>query len=125
LNWFLTAILSIILVEFAIRLPFVVVVTEIIKASGKAVHIIRAKTISDHWKEKALAAYAEIIFCHSMKLAGLLIVLLGIAAAPVVILERISGGFASFLLGWTGIGFSIIFAGLYLKARKSVASGRV
>ena len=93
------------------------------KSGGKAVRVVRAKTVSDHWKEKALAAYAQTTFFSSIKLAGLLIVLLTIAAVLVVALEQISGGFQSFILGWRGISFSIVFASFYLTVRKSNVHG--
>jgi len=125
LNWFLTAILCVVLVELALRLPFAAVAAGVSKSGGKAIRVIRAKAVSDHWKEKALAAYARITFLSSIKLAGLLVVLLAIAAGLVVALEQISGGFQSFILGWRGIGFSIVFASLYLTVRKSIVHGRL
>ncbi len=125
MNWFLTAILCILLLELALRLPFTDVVAGVSKSSGGAVRVVRAKAVSDHWKEKALAAYAQATFLSSIKLAGLLIVLLTIAAVLVVALEQISGGFQSFILGWRGISFSIVFASFYLTVRKSILHGRL
>lgn len=120
MNWFLTAILCVLLVELALRLPFASTISEVIRSIEKAFHVIRAKAVSDHWKEKALAAYAQITFFSSIKLAGLLVVLLTIAAGLVVALGQISGGFESFILGWRGISFSIVFASLYFKVRSTV-----
>ncbi len=39
--------------------------------------------------------------------------------------DPISGGFQSFILGWRGIGFSIVFASLYLTVRKLIVHGRL
>ena len=125
MNWFLTAILCVLLVELALRLPFADVVAGVSKSGGRAVRVVRAKAVSDHWKEKALAAYAQTTFLSSIKLAGLLVVLLTIAAVLVAALEQISGGFQSFILGWRGIGFSIVFASLYLTVRKLIVHGRL
>ncbi len=125
LNWFLTAILCVLLVELALRLPFAATLAAVSRTGVRAVRVIRAKAVSDHWKEKALAAYAQITFLSSIKLAGLLAVLLAVAAVLVVALEQISSGFQSFILGWHGIAFSIVFASLYLKVRKSIVHGRL
>ena len=125
MNWFLTAILCVLLVELALRLPFAAVVAGVSKSGGRAVRVVRAKAVSDHWKGKALAAYAQTTFLSSIKLAGLLVVLLTIAAVLVAALEQISGGFQSFILGWRGIGFSIVFASLYLTVRKLIVHGRL
>ena len=125
MNWLLTAILCVLLVEFALRLPFAAVVAAVSKTGGRAFRVVRAKTVSDHWKEKALAAYAQTTFFSSIKLAGLLVVLLTIAAVLVVALEQISGGFQNFILGWRGIVFSIVFASFYMTVRKSILHGRL
>ena len=125
MNWLLTGLLCILLVELALRLPFAAVVAAVSKSSARAVRVVRAKAVSDHWKEKALAAYARTTFLSSMKLAALLAVLLTFAAVLVVALEQVSGGFQSFILGWRGIGFSIVFASFYLMARKAILHGRL
>ncbi len=124
MNWFLTAVLCALLVEFAVRLPFADVIAGVSRSGKKAIRVVRAKAISDHWKEKALGAYARTTFISSIKLAGLLVVLLGIATAVVAAFDQVSGGFQSFILGWLGIAFSVVFASLYFVARKSVVHGR-
>ena len=125
MNWFLTAILCVLLVELALRLPFAAVVAAVSKTGGRAFRAVRAKAVSDHWKEKAMGAYAQNTFFSSVKLAGLLVVLLTIATVLVLALEQVCDGFQSFILGWRGIGFSIAFASLYLTARKSILHGRL
>lgn len=125
MNWFLTAVLCVLLVELALRLPFAAAVAVLSRSGGKAFRVIRAKSVSDHWKEKALAAYAQTTFLSSIKLAGLLVVLLAVAAVLVVVLEQISSGFQSFILGWRGIAFTIVIASLYLTVRKSIVHGRL
>lgn len=125
MNWFLTAILCVLLVELALRLPFAAALGGVIRSGGRAVRVIRAKAVSDHWKEKALAAYAQTTFFSSIKLAGILVILLAVAAVLVVALEQISGGFQSFILGWRGIAFSIFLASFYLTIRESIVHGRL
>lgn len=125
MNWFLTAIFCVLLVELALRLPFAAAVAGMSRSGGKAIRVIRAKAVSDHWKEKALAAYAQVTFLSSIKLAGLLVVLLAVAMVLAVTFEQVSRGFQSFILGWRGIAFSIVLASLYLKVRKSIVHGRL
>ncbi|SON56849.1 hypothetical protein HDIA_3308 [Hartmannibacter diazotrophicus] len=118
MNWLLTAILCVLLVELAVRLPLAGAVLGVSGASKRAARVLRAKAISDHWKEKAMGAYARATFASTLKLAGLLIVILAIAFALVLLFEQISSGFESFILGWWGIGFSLVFATLYFSLRK-------
>lgn len=120
LNWLLTALL----VELALLLPIAAIVARLARSGGKAVHVVRTKAVSDHGKEKALAAYAQTTFVSSIKLAGLLLVLYGIAAR-VVAPEQLADGFRGFILGWRGIGFSIVAASVYLTLRNAIVRGRL
>lgn len=125
MNWLLTAILCLLLAELVLRLPFGAAVIDVSRSGRKAVHVVRTKAVSDHWKEKALAAYAQTTFLSSIKLAGLLTVLFTVAVVLVVAFEQSSRGFNRFIVSWHGIGFSVIFASLYLTARKSIVRGRI
>lgn len=118
MNWVLAVVVCILLVETALRLPFGASAAGVARAGAKAIRVVRAKAISDHWKEKALAAYAKATFLSSLRLAVLLAVFLAIAAVLVLVFDRISGGFQDFILGWLGIGFTIVFASLYYTLRK-------
>jgi hypothetical protein len=121
LNWFLTAVFIVPLVELALRLPFATALKALSRAGARAVQVVRANAISDHWKEKAMAAYAQKTFLSSVKLAFLMIVLFGVAVILVVALESVASGFQD----WRGIAISIVFAGLYLKARGAILRGRL
>ena len=125
MNWFLTLILCILLAELALRLPFAAAVSGLARSGGKAVRVVRAKAVSDHWKEKALAAYAQTTFLSSIKLAGLLAILLAVAAVLVGAIEQVFGGYQIFILGWRGIASGILFASLYLAVRKEIVRGRL
>ena len=124
MNWLLTAIVCVLLVELAVRLPFATTVAGLSRSSSRAFSVVRARA-SDHWKEKAMAAYARLTFLSSIRLAGLLAVLLLAAAILVLVFEQISGDFRSFILGWRGIVSGLAFASLYLTARKAIAGGRL
>lgn len=123
MSWLLTGLLCIALVELALRLPFGEAVMDAHRCGRRAVRIVFARSISDHWKERALAAYARTTFLTSIRLAGLLLALLGAAAGLVVLLEQISPTFRSFILDWRNVGFSFLVAGLYLRVRRSLVNG--
>lgn len=114
MNWILTAVLTVLVVEVALRLPFVAVMTRLARSTGKALRTVSSKAISDHWKEKALGAYARTTFVSSLKLAGLLAAVLAIAAILMVAFDRVSGGFQDMLLGWRGLTLSLVLASLYV-----------
>lgn len=118
MNWLLAAILCALLVELALRLPFVVIVDGMRKLSSKAMHVVREKAVSDHWKEKAMGAYARSTFKLTMKLAALLALVLAVAYVLVLAFDRLSGGFQFFILAWPGLVFSFVFACIYLVTRR-------
>jgi hypothetical protein len=123
LNWVLTVVLCALLVEVALRLPFLPVLRALSRASGKAVQVIRTSAISDHWKEKAVAAYARITFLSTLQLAGFLVVLLGPAVVVVIAFDHVWSGFEDFILGWLGIGCSVVAATGYYWLRKVLFVG--
>jgi hypothetical protein len=84
-----------------------------------------AKAVSDHWKEKAMGAYAQETFVCSIKIAGLLAAVLAVAAGLVWTFEQGFNGFQNFILGWRGLGFSIVVASIYLLARRLITLGRL
>jgi sterol desaturase/sphingolipid hydroxylase (fatty acid hydroxylase superfamily) len=111
------------MVELVLRLPFHAVVSEASQTAAKAVRILAADRVSDHWKERAISAYARIMFASSIKLAGLLAVLLLLVGVLIWMFERLSDGFAEFLLGWQGLVFSVAFATVYYLARRLITRG--
>lgn len=125
MNWFLTALLCVLLIELTLRLPFATAVVGASRSAGRAVRVVRAKAVSDHWKEKALATYARTTFLSSLKLAGLMAILLTVAVVLVAVFEQGSSGFQGFILGWRGIGSGVVFTGLYSAARRSIVHGRL
>lgn len=125
MNWFLTFILCVPLVELVLRLPFAGLLGVLSNAGAKAAHVVRSREISDHWKEKVLGAYAQMTFVASLKLAAFLAIVLGVAAFLVVGLEHFFGGFQSFVLDWSGIGACLVFASFYVVLRRKVFHGRL
>lgn len=121
MTWITTAVLCVILVELLVRMPLPAIISEILLVSRKALHTLGARSISDHWKEKALLAYAGSLFISTMKLAGLLI---AVAAAAILLIFTFDhSGFAmsDFLLSGAGMLFSLAAATVYIAIRKFLA----
>lgn len=85
LSIILLAFATILAVEVALRVPLDKTVPRAIKCGKRAVQIIGARHVSDHWKEKALPAYAMRIFGASLLLFVMLVAIL----MPFVITEVI------------------------------------
>lgn len=123
MNWLLTGILCAILVELVLRLPFLDPLEAVRRTGRRALHLVTTTAVSDHWKEKAMGAYARQTFAASAQVAGLLAIVLGAAAVLVLGLDRLSHGFQRFIVSWTGLGGSLVAATLYVVARGLVVRG--
>jgi hypothetical protein len=120
MNWFLAALFYIFIIEVALRLPFASVLRRLVSTSSKAVHVIQADAISDHWKEKAMSAYAKSTFVSSLFIGLLLAFLLAIATLLTLTTEYFSSGFQEFILSWIGILFGLGFSVVYVIIKKSL-----
>ena len=123
LNWVLTVPLCAVLVELLMRLPLAGPLGRLVRTGNRALHVVTAKAVSDHWKEKAMGAYAQTTFMTTLRLAGLLALWLGCALILVFGIDQFTDGFEEFLLSWRGIGFSIVVASLYAVARRMLLRG--
>jgi hypothetical protein len=121
MNWLTTAILSVILVELLIRLPLRGPVTDAAGIATKARHTMLARAISDHWKERALLAYARRLFSSTMRLALVLAAFFLLAALLVLLAESAGVLEPGFLFGWIGILYSLVLATAYATVRRFVA----
>ncbi len=120
MNWLFCVLLCVILVELVMRLPFGPVIATVTGTSMKSVRIMGSSTISDHWKEKAMGAYARRTFTGTLKLAGLLVLLFGIASAVILLFGLLVPGFPAFILSWTGLTATLVIASLYAVIRRKV-----
>ena len=123
MNWLLTIVFCAVLVELVLRLPFLDPLRALRWSSNRAMRVVTAKAVSDHWKERAMGAYARKTFVASVKIAGLLAVVLGAATLLVLALDRLSEGFQAFVLSWAGLGSSVVVSSLYVVARRAVIRG--
>ena len=123
MNWLLTIVLCAVLVEIVLRLPFRAPLLAVLRSSNRAIHVVSAKTVSDHWKEKAMGAYARKTFAASAKIAGLLAVALGAATLLVLAFDFFSDGYQTFVVSWNGLGVSVVAVSIYFAARKAIVGG--
>ena len=124
MSWLLAAALCVALVELVLRLPIVTVGQRAASIGQRAGRVLRAPRVSDHWKEKALLAYARRLMGNTLLLTALLLVIVLVAVALVALGDRIVPGFAAFVMGWQGILATLVLATAYalLRARLPVRS---
>lgn len=120
MNLVLTLILSALVAELAVRLPFSRLL-KVLRLSGRrAVFALTAKRVSDHWKEKVMSVYTRRTINATVMLAVLVVVLFGAATILVLGMSQLSDGFQAFILSWAGLGGSIAAASIYAVARKAI-----
>ncbi|MGG7567369.1 sulfotransferase [Rhodovulum sp. DZ06] len=120
MNWLLAAALCVALVEMFMALPLAAPLRALTRSAGKAARVVSAKGVSDHWKEKAMGAYARATFAATGRLALLLGLIFAAAYALVLLFDAVSGGFEAFLLSWTGIIATLVLATGYAVARRKL-----
>jgi hypothetical protein len=84
--WVLLALAAVLASEAMLRLPLIAQAKSVADVSRRSMHVLRARRISDHWKERVLPAYSlrmakgSIGFFISLCLALLPVALLGFVA---------------------------------------------
>ena len=110
---FLTLVVCILSVEIFIRSNFTANLGSVLKVTRKVIQILPQNNISDHWKERAIPAYAVKIMQYSLKM--LLIIL------SIVILFIFANlyfeGFIDFSVSPRGIAEAVVFAFSYIRLR--------
>lgn len=124
MSWLLTAALCVVMVELLLRLPIIAAGQRAAFLGQRAVRVLRLPGVSEHWKEKALLAYAGRLMANTLRLTGLLLVVIGVALALVLLGDRITPGFAAFMLGWQGILATLVLATAYGLARARLSGSR-
>lgn len=123
MTWLAVGIVTILLVEVFLRLPLISTARKVLHIGQKASHIMRAKRVSDHWKERAVQAYSG----RLLKASFLLIAGLGAIFFAGTLLtlgaEKIAPGTLVLLFSLWGIVFSIVIAILYVYLRQFILTG--
>ena len=109
----ITLIVCILSVEVFIRSNFTLALASLLKVSRRVINILAHKNISDHWKERAIPAYALKMMQYSLRM---LLVLLGILFL-FFIASYLLKDFLNFSLSFIGIieAIGFTFGYLYLK----------
>lgn len=118
MTWLLTAVLCVVVVELFVRLPLLSVFSQIDVIARKALHTLGAKSVSDHWKEKVLLAYAVSLFGSIAKLAGYLLAIGVVAVFYIFTIDLLGAKVGEFITDWRGILYSLVVATLYSAVRK-------
>tara|TARA_A100001011_G_scaffold331510_1_gene357976 strand:+ start:117 stop:473 length:357 start_codon:yes stop_codon:yes gene_type:complete len=112
---FLLLLVCIISVEFFLRLNFLSHFDSILKVTKKITYIIPQNSISDHWKEKVIPAYALRIMKHSLQILLILLLIISLF----FITDLFHNNFFVFTSSLIGIIESLVFALGYALLRKS------
>lgn len=96
MSWIVATVGVVIFVELLVRLPLPAVSAALARTASKALAVLRADKISDHWKEKVLLKYALLIARHSL----VLFLLLLLAAAPLLCLATLFGALGVPVFGY-------------------------
>ena len=122
MEWAVLALGTVLVVESFLRLPLMASVKNLQVLLGKILGTLKSSTISDHWKEKVLPAYAGKLFIISIKLFALVL----IAILPMLFIgflgDRMGLSILHLLSSWVGILISTVIAFIYIFLRKRVIS---
>ncbi len=103
-------------VEIFIRLNFYYLSVSILKLAQKVIHILHKNSISDHWKQRVILAYALTI----MKNSAILLLILFLILSLFFIADLFLNEFLSYAVSLFGTLASIAFAIGYIYLRKSL-----
>ncbi|MEO0760535.1 MAG: hypothetical protein AAFZ09_01810, partial [Pseudomonadota bacterium] len=101
-------------------LPFLPLAQRAAVTSRKAMKAMGSPKVSDHWKEKAMMAYAGTMMGCSMKLAGLIVALFAVVGLIAYGADMVLGGYIAFLTGLVGLAASLVFATAWAFVRGRV-----
>ena len=120
MNWLLSIVLTIILVEFIVHVPLKTILADFISVSQKILKVVSSRYISEYRKEKVLLVYAKVVFKSTLSLALILAAIGVIAGILIYSFDHFGASLGAFLFTWQGIAFSIIVATFYFKVRKAL-----
>jgi hypothetical protein len=110
----LLLLLCILSVEVFIRSNFLSHLDLILKVTKKVIYLIPKSSISDHWKEKVIPAYALKIMKYSLQILLILLLIISLF----FISDYFFNDFLAFTFSWIGIIESMVFAFSYVYLRK-------
>lgn len=122
MNYLLIVLASFIAVELFVRLPVIDQVHQLFGTTHKAGHIIAARAVSDHWKERVMLRYAREIMLSSVKLVVFMTAALFCAVLPALLVRELIDpdlSIEALFSSWSAVAVSLVAATAYylLRAR--------
>lgn len=114
-------ILTAALVALILNLPLIGNVRRISATTGRALHVMRARGVSDHWKERAMMSYSGITLMATLGLIAALAVLAVTAWVLIAGLGMLIPGFAAMVFSPWGIAQMTLIAAVMMVVRNRVA----
>jgi len=111
---FLTFVVCILSVEIFVRSNFSHYTLLLLQVTRKVIKVLPQKNISDHWKERAIPAYAFKMMQYSFRMLLILLSILFLF----FIANYIFDGFIDFSVSPRGIAETLVFAFGYVILRK-------
>ncbi|MDQ2091596.1 sulfotransferase [Marimonas arenosa] len=118
------AALTLILVQIALRLPLGQAIGAITGPSLRSVAVLRARGISDHWKERAMKLYAWRTLKGVAWFTAQLLLLAAVALGIGAVIAAVVPGFVDFSIGFQGIVVTLVVAVLWLWVLKALGVRR-
>lgn len=112
----LLSLVCILSVEVFIKLNFLSHLDSILKVTKKVTYVIPKSNISDHWKEKAIPAYALRIMKYSLRILLILLLIMSLF----FIADYFFNNFLAFTFSLVGIIESMLFVFGYAYLKKSL-----
>ena len=113
---FVLLLVCVLSVKVFIRFNYLLILDSILKLIRKVTYLIPNNNISDHWKEKALPAYALRIMKYSLQILLILLLILSLF----FVADYFFNDFLALTLSFFGIIESMVFAFGYVYLRKSL-----
>lgn len=120
MSWLLLAGGVILFIELAKCLPLVVIGKYLGTVVSRVSRVIRSTKISDHWKEKVLLKYAQLLFLQSLKLSLVCLVCLLPVLLIAVVAEFNNIPVLVDWMEWPAIAGGTLFAIVYTWLRSKV-----
>ena len=120
MSYLLVILASFIAVELFVRLPVIEQVQRLFGTTQKAGHVIVAKAVSDHWKERVMLRYAREILFGSVMLVMFILAVLFIATLPALLAKAFIDpdlSIEAMFSSWSAIALSLVAATGYYATR--------
>lgn len=119
MNWLISGLCCISAVEILMRSGMFALLNRLNLLCRKALRVISSGKISDHWKEKALFAYARTILVASIRLMLALLLVFSPFIAAVCLTAPLDMKLHDFLVSPQGLAGATLVAASYGFARRA------